>query len=136
MKIKIICNISILYVLSQYDYILCKSLFFISNSKIHTVKGEKKQQQLTTARTFEFSIKGCSLHFFFFFFSLELIGEEFGLSVLGNRMLRTSKVAKVRYRHVNGEEDSESKLSLPNILFTTFIIAINPMKHTLIIFLC
>ena len=72
----------------------------------------------------------------FFFFSLELIGEEFGLSVLGNRMLRTSKVAKVRYRHVNGEEDSESKLSLPNILFTTFIIAINPMKHTLIIFLC
>ena len=51
-------------------------------------------------------------------------------------MLRTSKVAKVRYHHVNGEENSESKLSFPNILFTTFIVAINPMKHTFIIFVC
>ena len=133
MKIKIICNISILYVLSQYDYILCKSLFFISNSKIHMVKGEKKQQP-TTTRTIEFSIK--DLFFAFFFFFIRADCKEFGLSVLGNRMLRTSKVAKVRYHHVNGEKDTESKLSLSNILFTTFIVAINSMKHTLIIFLC
>ena len=134
MKIKIICNISILYVLSQYDYILCKSLFFISNSKIHMVKGGKKQQP-TTTRTFEFSIKDLFFAFFFFFF-IRADCKEFGLSVLGNRMLRTSKVAKVRYHHVNGEKDTESKLSLSNILFTTFIVAINSMKHTLIIFLC
>ena len=36
--------------------------------------------------------------------------------------------------HVHGEEDNESKLLLPNILFTIFIATINPMKHTLGIF--
>ena len=32
-------------------------------------------------------------------------------------------------KHVNEEEDNESKLLLPNILFTNFIATINPMKH-------
>ena len=40
--------------------------------------------------------------------------------------------------HVNEEEDNESKLEskllLPNILFTIFIATINPIKHTLGIF--
>ena len=62
---------------------LCKFLFFISNSEIQVVKGEKNQQLL---------------------------------------------------EHVNGEEGKESKLLLPNILFTIFITTINPMKHTLGIF--
>ena len=34
-------------------------------------------------------------------------------------------------KHVNEVEDNESKLLLPNILFTIFIATINPMKHTL-----
>ena len=49
-------------------------------------------------------------------------------------MFSTSMVAKVRYQHVNGEEDAESKLSLPNILFNIFIATINPIKHILGIF--
>ena len=40
-------------------------------------------------------------------------------------------VAKVTLQHVNGEEDNESKLLLPNIFFTIFIAAINSMKHSL-----
>ena len=40
-------------------------------------------------------------------------------------------VAKVRLQHVNGEGDNESKLLLPNILFTIFIAAMNSIKHTL-----
>ena len=59
-------------------YTLCKSLFFISTFEIQVVKEErrKKKKKNTIDRTFEFSIKD----WFFAFFSLELIGEEFGLS--------------------------------------------------------
>ena len=106
-------------------YTLCKSLFFISIFEIQVVKEErrkrKKKKKTTIDRTFEFFIKD----WFFAFFSLELIGDEFGLSFgdnvifLWNRMFEMPMVAKVRYQHVNGEKDSKSKLSLPNILFTT-----------------
>ena len=90
MKIKNICNISIIFALSffwcdapQCEVYVMQIFILYFNSKIHVVKGGKNQQLL---------------------------------------------------ERVNEEEDNESKLLLPNILFTIFIATINPTKHTLGIF--
>ena len=48
-------------------------------------------------------------------------------------MVKGKKIQQL-LEHVNGEEDNESKLLLPNILFNIFISTINPMIHTLGIF--
>ena len=136
MKIKIICNINILYILSFFGaihpnmkYMLCKYLFFISTSRIQVVRGEKKY---TTARTCNGEEDNVSklLYVFSFFDVMQIIVHFFKFWNPSGKRGKNLQLLE----QVNGEEDNISKLLLPNILFTIFIATINPMKHTLGIF--